>query len=63
MEYVYEPGYSLFAAMQLALTMLAEDLDRLLQTKNIVGEVGFTLDIVRAEGLGAEVGRFYSHDF
>ncbi|OCL10610.1 hypothetical protein AOQ84DRAFT_374763 [Glonium stellatum] len=55
-KHVCEPGYSSFAVMQLALTMLADDLDGLLrETKTLVGEVDFSLDIVGMEDLEGDL--------
>lgn len=44
-RHVLEPGYAAFAVMQVATTMLADDLEGLLEeTKNLVGEVKFGLE-------------------
>lgn len=49
-KHVCEPGYSAFAVMQLSTTMLAEDLAGLLEdTKSLVGEAEFNLDIVQED--------------
>jgi hypothetical protein len=45
---VFEPGYAAFAVMQVATTMLADDLEGLLrETKKLVGEMDFNVNIVR----------------
>lgn len=55
-RHVCEPGYSAFAVMQVATTMLGDDLDGLLrETKKLVGEVDFKVDVVRMEDLEADV--------
>ena len=42
--------------MQVATTMLADDLDGLLrETKNLVGEVDFGISVVRMEDLEGDV--------
>ena len=42
----------MFAAMQVATTMVVEDLNGLLsETKRLVGEVNFSADVVRWEDL------------
>jgi hypothetical protein len=49
-KHVCEPGYAAFAVMQLSTTMLAEDLAKLLaDTKLLVGEAEFNLDIVQED--------------
>jgi len=49
-KHICEPGYSAFAVMQLSTTMLAEDLAALLEdTKLLVGEAEFNLDIVQED--------------
>ena len=49
-KHVCEPGYSAFAVMQVSTTMLAEDLAGLLaETKKLVGEAEFNLDIVQGD--------------
>ena len=49
-KHVCEPGYSAFAVMQVSTTMLAEDLAGLLaETKKLVGEAEFNLDIVQED--------------
>ncbi len=51
-RHVCEPGYSAFAVMQIATTMVVEDLNGLLsETKKLVGEVDFSADVVRWEDL------------
>lgn len=48
--HVCEPGYSAFAVMQLSTTMLHEDLAALLaDTKLLVGEADFDLDVVQED--------------
>ena len=47
---VCEPGYSAFAVMQVSTTMLSEDLaDLLADTKKLVGEAEFNLDVVHED--------------
>lgn len=47
-KHVCEPGYSAFALMQLSTTMLHEDLASILaDTKALVGEADFDLDVVQ----------------
>ena len=54
--HVTEPGYASFAVMQVSTTMLADDLAGLLrETKNLVGEADFSLDIVRNEDYEGDV--------
>lgn len=44
-RHVLEPGYAAFAVMQVATTMLADDLEGLLEeTKNLVGELKFGVE-------------------
>jgi hypothetical protein len=44
-RHVLEPGYAAFGVMQVATTMLADDLEGLLEeTKNLVGEVKFGIE-------------------
>jgi hypothetical protein len=44
-RHVLEPGYAAFAVMQVATSMLADDLEGLLEeTKNLVGEVKFGIE-------------------
>ena len=51
-RHVCEPGYSTFAVMQVATSMVVEDLNGLLsETKKLVGEVDFSVDVVRWEDL------------
>jgi hypothetical protein len=48
--HVCEPGYSAFAVMQVCTTMLSEDLaDLLVETKRLVGEAEFQLDVVEGD--------------
>ncbi|KIW73346.1 hypothetical protein PV04_01476 [Phialophora macrospora] len=55
-KHVCEPGYSAFAVMQVSTTMLSEDLaDLLAETKRLVGEAEFNLDVV-AEDYERNVG-------
>jgi hypothetical protein len=55
-RHVCEPGYAAFAVMQVATAMLADDLDGLLrETKNLVGEVDFSIHVVRMEDLEGDV--------
>jgi hypothetical protein len=50
MKNVTEPGYSAFAVMQVCTTMLSEDLaDLLRETKKLVGEAEFQLDVVEGD--------------
>jgi hypothetical protein len=50
MKNVTEPGYSAFAVMQVCTTMLSEDLaDLLRETKGLVGEAEFQLDVVEGD--------------
>jgi hypothetical protein len=45
-KHVFEPGYAAFAVMQIAITMLGDDLTGLLEeAKNLVGEVDYGVDI------------------
>ena len=47
---VCEPGYSAFAVIQVSTTMLSEDLaDLLAETKKLVGEAEFNLDVVQED--------------
>lgn len=47
---ICEPGYSAFAVMQVSTTMLSEDLaDLLAETKRLVGEAEFHLDVVQQD--------------
>ncbi|EXJ61463.1 uncharacterized protein A1O5_11779 [Cladophialophora psammophila CBS 110553] len=49
-KHICEPGYSAFAVMQVCTTMLNEDLaDLLADTKKLVGEAEFNLDIVQED--------------
>ena len=49
-KHVCEPGYSAFAVMQISTTMLSEDLaDLLAETKKLVGEAEFHLDVVEVD--------------
>ncbi|KIX06506.1 uncharacterized protein Z518_04482 [Rhinocladiella mackenziei CBS 650.93] len=49
-KHVCEPGYSAFAVMQVSTTMLAQDLaDLLVETKKLVGEADFSLDVVEGD--------------
>lgn len=49
-KHVCEHGYSAFAIMQLSTTMLSEDLaDLLADTKKLVGEAEFNLDLVQGD--------------
>ena len=51
-----EPGYAAFAVMQIAATMLADDLEGLLrETKKLVGEMDFSVNVVREEDYEADV--------
>jgi hypothetical protein len=44
-RHVLEPGYAAFAVLQVATSMVADDLEGLLdETKNLVGEVKFGID-------------------
>jgi hypothetical protein len=55
-RHVCEPGYAVFAVMQLAAATLAEDLGELLrETKKLVGEMNFRVDVVRDEDLEADM--------
>jgi hypothetical protein len=55
-KHVCEPGYSAFAVMQVSTTMLSKDLaDLLADTKRLVGEAEFNLDVV-AEDYERNVG-------
>jgi hypothetical protein len=55
-RHVCEPAYAAFAVMQVATAMMADDLDGLLrETKNLVGEVDFNVNVVRIEDLEANV--------
>jgi Fusaric acid resistance protein-like len=55
-RHVCEPGYAAFAVMQVATTMLGDDLDGLLrETKNLVGEVDFGINVVRMEDLEGDM--------
>lgn len=57
-RHVCEPGYAAFAVMQVATTMLWDNLEGLLQeTKNLVGEVVFVgMDDVEMNGDGESTG-------
>lgn len=45
-KHVFEPGYAAFAVMQVAITMLSDDLTELLEeAKNLVGVVDYGVDI------------------
>ena len=49
-RHVLEPGYAAFGVMQVATTMLADDLEGLLEeTKNLVGEVKFGIEALVSE--------------
>ncbi|KIX95771.1 uncharacterized protein Z520_08479 [Fonsecaea multimorphosa CBS 102226] len=49
-KHICEPGYSAFAVMQVCTTMLNEDLaDLLAETKRLVGEAEFNLDVVQED--------------
>ena len=55
-RHVTEPGYAAFAVMQVATTMINEDLAGLLaETKKLVGEVDFNVNVVRMEDLEGDV--------
>ena len=55
-SHVCEPGYAAFAVMQIATTMLADDLEGLLrETKKLVGEMDFNVNVVREEDYEADV--------
>jgi hypothetical protein len=55
-RHVFEPGYAAFAVMNVATTMLADDLEGLLrETKKLVGEMNFRVNVVRDEDLEADV--------
>ena len=46
-DHVAEPGYSAFAVMQVASSMISDDLERLLENvKSLVGEVDFSFRVV-----------------
>lgn len=52
-KHVFEPGYAAFAVMQVAITMLGDDLTGLLEeAKNLVGEVDYGVDILGITNLG-----------
>lgn len=51
-RHVFEPGYAAFAVMQVSSTMLADDLEGLLEeTKVLVGEINFSTNITGANDL------------
>lgn len=55
-RHMFEPGYAAFAVMQVATTMLADDLEGLLrETKKLVGEITFRVDVVREADWEADV--------
>jgi hypothetical protein len=55
-RHVFEPGYAAFAVMQVATTMLADDLKGLLrETKKLVGEMDFSVNVVRDGDWEADV--------
>lgn len=55
-KHVTEPGYAAFAVMQVSTTMLADDLAGLLhETKKLVGEADFSMDIVKVEDYEGDI--------
>jgi hypothetical protein len=55
-RHVCDPGYSAFAVMQVTTKMLVDDLNGLLrETKTLVGEVAFSVDVVRWEDLEGDI--------
>ncbi|KFZ19176.1 hypothetical protein V501_00789 [Pseudogymnoascus sp. VKM F-4519 (FW-2642)] len=54
-RHVLEPGYTAFAVIQVSSTMLRDDLEGLLEeTKNLVGEAKFNIDVTGIENLNAD---------
>lgn len=54
-RHVLEPGYTAFAVIQVSSTMLRDDLEGLLEeTKNLVGEAKFNIDVTAIENLNAD---------
>lgn len=48
-----EPGYAAFAVMQVAITMLGDDLKGLLkEAKRLVGEANYGVNVLGIESLG-----------
>ncbi|KAG0652725.1 hypothetical protein D0Z07_0346 [Hyphodiscus hymeniophilus] len=53
-RHVLEAGYAAFAVMQVATSMLGDDLEGLLEeTKNLVGEVKFGIEAPRVDGVSS----------
>lgn len=63
-KHIEEPGYSAYAVMQVASSLIMDDLKRLVDdVKSLVGEVDFSFKVVggedssEEEGPGADVGK------
>lgn len=55
-KHVCEPGYSSFAAMDITMAILTDDLSGLLhETKSLVGELDFRTDIIRNKDVKANL--------